>query len=186
MERLPEELGTARVQVESGGEHPSRSGSIAVTAGECLLRFRPQAARAVLTEVRIQSDEGGLFFQRVLGPLMVAHGGSLHARLAWDVPERNSHGDFAEVLIQKGQTTYPGLLLMKNVMAPHAAALADDGTSPFEGDAPTAEGAPEEPLPESLVRELRAEQAEIDRLLEEGRRFFAEYQRLKAQLTPAR
>ncbi len=83
---------------------------VSTESGESLLKFRSIGAEAMLTGITLANDDRGEFFHRVIGPLMVRHGGDLHIRLAWNTPERNTHGDFADVRITRGATTYPGLL----------------------------------------------------------------------------
>lgn len=83
--------------------------TVTVQDGECFLRFRPIGAEAMLTEIFISRDANGDFFLRVLGPLMVRFAGDLIARIMWNVPERNQHGDHVEVKITRGMTDYPGL-----------------------------------------------------------------------------
>lgn len=129
------------------------------------LRFRSIGTEVILTEIALQHDERGQFFQKVLGPLMVRFGGDLHARLSWNDMERNSHGDYAEVRISRGQTTYPGLSA--------APLLSADASGGAVETTPSSEGEP--PSPEPLTKD----EQEIFRLLEKARAHWAEYQRLK-------
>src|SRR5688572_22861771 len=105
LSRTPEALGKElSLSVESEGAELV----LMMEDSECFLRFRPIGPDAMLTEVSVSKDERGLFFQRVLGALMVRYRGDLHIRLSWNVAERNTNGDFAEVRINRGSTTYPG------------------------------------------------------------------------------
>jgi len=156
--------------------------------GDRSLRFRPVGHEAVLTEIAICNDEGGCFFQRVLGPLMVRFEGDCELRLVWNVADRNTHGDFGAVTIRRGQTNHPGLSrpaqALRNALVQHRvgaggqSASADGGGAGggSDGQAPerTSE-VPPPPTPEQLK-----EEADIERLLNQGRELFAEYQRLKA------
>jgi hypothetical protein len=160
LERLPDEVGALPILVEA---QPGRR--IQVSAASCRLAFVARDGLARLTEVELSNDERGLFFQRVLGPLVVQHQGDLHVKLVWNVAERNSHGDFAEVRIQRGVTTYPGLSHLKNVVEGKGAE----------------EGAVEPVTLDPLETQPAVEEDEIDRLLEEGRKYFEEYQRLKSK-----
>lgn len=127
--------------------------------GDNYLRFRSIGAEAMLTEVFLCNDEDGQFFQRVLGRLMVRFQGDLHIRLMWNSPDRNSHGDFAEVKITRGAAMAEAdSPLATNEMASGAAHIE----STFGAQAPSSE--PED---------------EIDALLERGRMFFERYQQLK-------
>lgn len=140
--------------------------------GDSFLRFRPVDRSLVLTEIAVCNDERGLFFQRVLGALMVEHHGDLEVRLAWNNPERNTHGEYAEVSIHRGGTTYPGLQptsrALRNTLV---AASPEDLSSHPWGEPPSAMAAePAEPSPE---------EQEIEQLLARGKAEWDEYQRLK-------
>lgn len=139
--------------------------ALAQEGAESYLRFRSIGADAMLTEVYLCGDEGGLFFHRVLGALMVRHGGDLHVRLTWNLPERNSQGDYAEVRIHRGATTYPGL---SNELSP-SLGLGGEAAAP----SPAAAAGQEPPRP--------AFDREVQELLEKARRHWEEYQRLKAR-----
>lgn len=152
LERLPDEVGALVLKVESRPEN-----RICITSGKCQLSFLAVGSVGRLSEVTVLEDERGLFFQRVLGPLVVRHRGDLHVRLLWNVAERNSHGDFAEVRILQGITTYPGLSTLRNMLI---------GTK----NLPMA----------SADAALTPEEQEVDQLLEEARRHYEEYLRLKS------
>ncbi len=160
---LPEELASElRLTLEENGAELQLS----TESGDCHLRFRSIGTDAVLTEIAIVNDAKGLFFQKVLGALMVKHGGDLHARVSWNVPEWNTHGDHAEIRISKGATTYPGL--GKNQLLPSPdthAALGGAGPKAAEAD-------DEGPLPPEL--------SEVAELLAKAKHHWDEYQRLKA------
>ncbi|MHB8879015.1 MAG: hypothetical protein ACYC8T_35385, partial [Myxococcaceae bacterium] len=61
---------------------------VSVADADSYLRFKAIGPEAMLTEVFLCNDAGGLFFERVILALMVKHGGDLHARLVWSAPER--------------------------------------------------------------------------------------------------
>jgi hypothetical protein len=188
VERLPVML-AKELDLTLEREH----GEVCVTAkdGDSSLRFRPVGHDAVLTEIAICNDEGGGFFQRVLGPLMVRFEGDCELRLVWNTPDRNTHGDFGAVTIRRGQTNYPGLSRPAQALR-NALVQSSAGNSPFTSEAPApsqpsqaigasggqaAEGAGDHPqAPENAIDE-----GEIERLLTRGREQFAEYQRLKKQ-----
>lgn len=136
---------------------------LSVVEGDSSLRFRSIGSDVVLTEIQLQADTRGLFFQRVLGPLMVRFTGDLHCRLVWNNAERNSHGDFAEVKIARGSTTYPGLSA-----SPFASPTV--GAEGVEGAGPEGEAEDAPPTPEEL---------EVKSLLEKAQKHWAEYQKLK-------
>jgi len=138
------------------------------TRGDSSLRFRKSGQDAVLTEIAICNDEGGLFFQRVLGPLLVRFRGDCELRLVWNVAERNTHGHFAAVTVRQGQTNYPGL-------SPPAQALRSTLTAAHSSGQQAAVN-PQESLPDPVDTKL---EREVDDLLSKGRAWFAEYQRLK-------
>jgi hypothetical protein len=126
------------------------------------LRFKAIGPEAMLTEVFLCNDVGGLFFEKVLAALMVRHGGDLHARLVWSVPDRNTKGDYAEVRIDKGLSSQPSLIAA-------GAALAADEEE--EQGAAEVEGA-------DVHSALELEVAES---LARAKAHWAEYQRLKAK-----
>jgi hypothetical protein len=140
--------------------------------GDSFLRFRPVDANMVLTEVALCNDERGLFFQRVLGALMVEHRGDLHVRLVWNVAERNTQGEFAEVSIRRGATSYPGLQPAARALRNTLVAASPQGASSHPwGEEPNS------PPPE--FQELSTEEHEIEQLLARGKAEWEEYQRLK-------
>lgn len=158
LELLPEELAP---ELQLTLEEEGVEWILATEHGDCHLRFRTIGKDAVLTEIAICNDEGGLFFQKVLGALMVKFGGDLHARITWNQTEWNTHGDHAEVRIARGSTTWPGL--GRNEVLP----------SP-EADAALGAKEPEDETP--LTPELR----EVAELLARAKHHWDEYQRMKA------
>jgi hypothetical protein len=163
LERLPDEVGSLGLDVRSGRDELV----VHTVGGRSRLRFKVSAAQAVLAEVQLVDDERGLFFQRVLGPLMVRFKGDLVIRLIWNTAERNSHGEFAEVKVRQGETTYPGLGLMKNMLAP-AAALGGGPESLFQEHT------------EAAADPLTPEEQEVERLLARARDNWGRYQKSKA------
>ena len=159
-------------------EEDERGLRLAPEEGGSFLRFRTRGEEAVLIEVSLCNDEQGLFFQRVLGPLMVRYQGDLQARLVWSAAERNTHGAYAHVSIRQGVTSYPGLSraasALRNTLVAASAGTGEAGTTPFAAEAENAP--PEEP---SVDEELLAE---VQRLLERGKAHWDEYQRLKSQV----
>jgi hypothetical protein len=174
LERL---VGELRNELPLMLEADERGLRISPEEGESFLRFRIRGEEAVLTEVCLANDEQGLFFQRVLGPLMVRYQGDLQARLVWSAAERNTQGAYAHVSIRQGSTTYPGLSraasALRNTLVAASAGPGEAG-SPFGAEAENAP--PEEP---SVDEELLAE---VQRLLERGKADWEEYQRLKSQI----
>lgn len=162
LEALPQAAAVAGIKLALSAEEKDLI--LSVVEGDSSLRFRSIGADVVLTEVELKNDARGLFFHKVLGTLMVRFGGDLHARLTWNTAERNSHGNFAEVKIARGSTTYPGL-----------------GASPFAslGSEGGVEGAPEDEGP----HEPTPEELEVKKLLEKAQGHWAEYQKLKKKKT---
>ncbi len=138
---------------------------LSMEEADSYLRFRSIGDQAMLTEIFLCNDEQGAFFQRVLGELMVRHAGDLQARLTWNTPERNSHGDYAEVRISRGSTTYPGLANGLGAIPPASGA---EGVVMGGGDDGELEG-------------LSPLEKEIQDLLLKARAHWEEYQRLKAR-----
>lgn len=134
--------------------------------GDCFLLFRPADGGLMLREVVVSNDLGGLFFQQVLGALMVECEGDLEVRLVWNVPERNTQGEFAEVQIKRGVTAYPGLSSAARALRSSLqAASAEPGAS--------TEGAGE------LEDVVSPEDQEIERLLARARADWEAYLRHK-------
>ncbi|MFN0062028.1 MAG: hypothetical protein ACKVPX_05885 [Myxococcaceae bacterium] len=166
-QRLSEEGGLVSVEViqEDEGERV-----LCVTEAECHLRFALEKSRARLTAVQLRDDERGLFLQRVLGPLMVQFRGDFHARVYWNVADRNREGDYAEVRIQAGETNYPGLAAEQ----PAAEGASLGGGAPQGVGGPAAGGllAPRTPSPDD---------EKVAKLLETAKGHWEEYQRLKRE-----
>lgn len=135
--------------------------------GDCFLLFRPAEGGLMLREVVVSNDLRGQFFQQVLGALMVEHEGDLEVRLVWNVPERNTQGEFAEVHIKRGVTSYPGLSSAARALRSslQAAASAEPGAS--------TEGAGE------LEDVVSPEDQEIEQLLARAKADWEEYLRHK-------
>jgi hypothetical protein len=166
LERLPGELETElELRLVS-----SEDGSLllAQDTEECYLRFRPTGDDAELIEIAIANDAGGTFFQAVLGALMVRFGGDLRVRLVFD-PSGSEVGEpWAEVFIEKGRTTYPGLATQAAAANLSQAATEGGSVGPDE-----AEAADEGPL--------SPEEEELARLLRKAQDSWQEYQRLKRE-----
>ncbi|MBN1204881.1 MAG: hypothetical protein JXB05_08150 [Myxococcaceae bacterium] len=166
LERLPAELGSGlRVRVERDDD-----GSLLVEheGQDSFLRFQLEGDAAELVEISIAHDAQGLFFQKVLGALMVRFHGDLRARLVFDPRERPAE-PWAEVSIEQGRTSWPGLATQgAAVRLAHAAAEGGSVGASGEGGEP-----PEEPL--------TAEEEELSRLLTRADAAWQEYQRLKRQ-----
>jgi hypothetical protein len=167
LEQLPRVLGPELgLVVETEGTELG----ISMDAGDSYLRFRAIGSDAILTEVVICNDERGLFFQRVLGPLMVRHQGDLAIRLTWSAHEKNTEGDYAEVKITRGQTSYPGLAQPFLSLPPAVASSAGTGEAT---EAMAMQSDDEAALPPELL--------EVKKILDRAKEQWAEYQRLKAK-----
>jgi len=172
LDRLPSELGPAlpvRVEKEEDGtlwvEHEGQ---------ESFLRFHLEGDGAELVEISISQDAHGSFFQKVLGSLMVRFHGDLRARLVFDPRENPSEEPWAEVSIEQGRTSWPGLATQAAaVRLAHAAAEGGSVGTSGEGSEPS-----EEPL--------TPEEEELSRLLARAEAAWQEYQRLKRQRQPPR
>jgi hypothetical protein len=168
LERLPSELGSAlpvRVEKEEDGtlwvEHDGQ---------ESFLRFHLEGDGAELVEISIAHDQQGTFFQKVLGALMVRFHGDLRARLVFDPRESPTKEPWAEVSIERGRTSWPGLATQSAaVRLAHAAAEGGSVGASGEGGEPPSE----EPL--------TPEEEELSRLLARAESAWQEYQRLKRQ-----
>lgn len=143
--------------------------------GQSFLRFRTRGEESFLVEVVLREDEQGLFFQRVLGELLIQYQGDLQVKLKWNDAERNTHGPHALVTVRQGASRYPGLSRPANALRNTLVAAGDGGESGDDNPFGPADGAPEAPSPadDELL-------AEVERLLAKGKAHWAEYQRLKA------
>ncbi len=169
---LPGRLGPElALKMEAEGQRVTLS----MEGGVSYLRFRVAGADAVLSEITVANDERGLFFHRVLGPLMVRHAGDLHVRLRWNTAERNSHGNHAEVRISRGFTTYPGL--GPPPLPPRASMSSAQDTASGDGGEATAESAAED----EEVEDPAPEAQEIRKLVARAKQEWEEYQRLKVK-----
>lgn len=136
---------------------------------ESFLRFRLDGEGAELIEICILHDARGVFFQQVLGSLMVRFLGDLRARLVFDPLENASDEPWAEVSIERGRTSWPGLATQSAALRLAHAAAEGGSVGTSEGG----ESAPDEPL--------SAEEEELTRILARAETAWQEYQRLKRQ-----
>jgi len=170
LEQLPRSLGP-----ELGVNVETEASELVVSMepGDSYLRFRAIGPEAILTEVVVCNDERGLFFQRVLGPLMVRYQGDLSIRLTWSAHEKNTEGEYAEVKITRGQTKYPGLAQPFLSLPPAVSSGAGAEQSPQD----EAHAAAEDEAGGTVAPEL----LEVKKLLDRAKAQWAEYQRLKAE-----
>lgn len=166
LEKLPAEL-----KSELGLRlSPSEDGTLLLGQEDedSFLRFRLSGDAAELTEIAIANDEGGTFFQAVLGALMVRFAGDLRVRLVFD-PEGSESGEpWAEVRIEKGRTSYPGLATQAAAANLSHAASHGGAVGPADDEAAADEDAPPSP-----------EEEELALLLRKADSAWQEYQRLK-------
>jgi hypothetical protein len=154
---------------------PSEDGTLLLGQEDedSFLRFRLTGDAAELTEIAIANDEGGTFFQAVLGSLMVRFAGDLRVRLVFD-PEGSESGDpWAEVRIEKGRTTYPGLATQAAAANLSHAASHGGSVGPSDDETAADDDAPPSPEEEELAVLLRKADAA-----------WQEYQRLKRGRQP--
>ncbi|MDY7228410.1 hypothetical protein [Hyalangium rubrum] len=166
LERLPVELSSALpVQV---AREDDGSLTLEQEGQESFLRFQLEGDAAELVEIFISQDAKGAFFHKVLGALMVRYHGDLRARLVFDPRENEADEPWAEVSIERGRTTWPGLATQSAaVRLAHAAAEGGSVGASGEG------GPVEEPLTQ--------EEEELSRILARADEAWQEYQRLKRQ-----
>lgn len=118
-----------------------------------------------IRELEIFEDRGGEFFGRVVVNLLITYRGRLRCRLKWDVQGAAAKSPPAEVEVSEGETNWQGDF-NRGVWLPSDERAADEGeyVEEFTGV-----------LPED-VREK----------VEEARRHFEEYKRLKEQRATAK
>lgn len=142
----------------------------------CWLSFRREGEMAQLSGAQIQADPRGEFFRDVLCALMTEHAGDLHAKLAWRAPDREGSLGSAEVRIRRGQAETTVHPLLRNVVEDLRAAaqpLFERGeTAPAQAAEPQGPAAAPPPLDEDVVR-----------LLDDARKHYAEYLRLRRERT---
>jgi hypothetical protein len=170
LEQLPRSLGP---ELGVGLETEGSELVISMEPGDSYLRFRGIGPEAILTEVVVCNDDRGLFFQRVLGPLMVRYQGDLSIRLTWSAHEKNTEGEYAEVKITRGQTKYPGLAQPFLSLPPAVASGAGTNEQSAQNEHHAAA--------EEESGHVSAELLEVKKILERAKAQYAEYQRLKAQ-----
>jgi hypothetical protein len=167
LERLPSELGSTlpvRVDREDDGTL-----LLEQEGQESFLRFHLEGDGAELVEIFIAQDTKGAFFHKVLGALMIRFHGDLRARLVFDQRDGTAAEPWAEVSIERGLTTWPGLATQAAaVRLAHAA--AEGGSVGASGESDAMEEPP-----------LTAEEEELSRLLARAETAWQEYQRLKRQ-----
>jgi hypothetical protein len=145
------------------GRHPGERGAARAVLQGGELRLESRGGRLVLWlegnefvagELEIFDDREGEFFRGVVLNLAVAYRGDLRCRLRWSAAGKGLQAEGAEVVVEAGESNTP-------LAAPPGAWLAQPSeVSPEAGDA----------LAEEIARKL-----------EEARRHWAEYQRLKGQ-----
>lgn len=149
---------------------PSEDGTLLLGQEDedSFLRFRLTGDAAELSEIAIANDEGGTFFQAVLGSLMVRFAGDLRVRLVFDPDGTESGEPWAEVRIEKGRTSYPGLATQAAAANLSHAASHGGSVGPSDDEAAPDEDAPPSP-----------EEEELAQLLRKADSAWQEYQRLK-------
>jgi hypothetical protein len=167
LERLPSEVGSVlpvRLDREDDGTL-----LLEQEGQESFLRFHLEGDGAELVEIFIAQDLKGAFFHKVLGALMVRFHGDLRARLVFDPRDGTADEPWAEVSIERGRTSWPGLATQSAaVRLAHAAAEGGSVGASGEGDSME-----EQPL--------TPEEEELSRLLSRAEMAWQEYQRLKRQ-----
>ncbi len=160
--RVPREDAQAVAEYFDGLQAGERGAARGVAQGG-ELRLESRGGRLVLalegeafvaTELEIFDDRDGEFFQRVVLNLVVAYQGDLRCRLSWASPGKGLQAEGAQVVVEAGECSAPLSSPAGRWMAQLPGASAE--------------------VSESLTDE-------IARKLEEARRHWAEYQRLKGQ-----
>ncbi|XXF76675.1 hypothetical protein P2318_27005 [Myxococcaceae bacterium GXIMD 01537] len=167
LERLPAELAPELALRLA----PAEDGTLVLGQEEedSFLRFRTADDAAELTEISIINDEGGVFFQAVLGALMVRFAGDLRVRLVFNPGAPGTGEPWAEVRIDRGRTTYPGLVT-QSAASNLSHAASEGGSVGAADDEASADDAPPSPEDEELALLLRKADAA-----------WQEYQRLKRE-----
>lgn len=167
LERLPLEL-EPEIALRLA---PSEDGTLLLGQEEedSFLRFRLSGDAAELREIAIANDEGGTFFQTVLGALMVRFGGDLRARLVFASTGGGPDAPWAEVRIDKGRTNYPGLATQSAASNLSHAATQGGGLGRMDDESAVDDGP------------LSAEDEELRLLLRKAAAAWQEYQRLKRE-----
>ncbi len=145
------------------GRHPGERGSAtaSVTDSELLLESRGgrlslqlKAGFYVSRELELFDDRGAAFFSAVVN-LFVAYRGKLRCQLEWGGPKPAGRRDPDEVVVESGRSSWTSQCPAGSwLMAPAPANPAD----------------------------IQAEEQAFEKI-EEGQRYFAEYQRLKRERT---
>lgn len=152
---------------------------------DSFLRFRPIGEEAILTDAALLNDPHGRFF-RVLGKLVMGHGGDLEAQLVWSDDARNADDAWTQVRIARGLTSHPALSVQKAQRGlqdlPEAFGDARDGAARGPRNQMRAAGGAGADGLGAAGNEAShdAEAEELARLLLRAEQAWAEYQRLKA------
>ncbi len=126
-----------------------------------------RGSQLVLRELEIFEDRGGEFFGRVVVNLFVTYRGTLRCRLKWDAPGVGDASPPLEVEAAGGTSNWKGEFT-------RSAWLPEDALVPVEEE-------------EEYVEELTGELPDDVRAkLDEARRHFEEYKRLKGQREEAK
>jgi hypothetical protein len=160
LERLAQTAGAKKLQLTL--EYDGAELVLASGLSDSALRFRPIGTDAMLSELAIARDEGGAFFKSVVLALARKFRGDLHLRLVWNEGERNTHGNWEELKVSRGE--------IEDLAQPYAPATVSSGPAGEQMD-------PGEPDPEPPLTE---EERELSELLARARTHWDEYQRLKA------
>jgi hypothetical protein len=143
-----------------------RAGTVTLQGGKSRLRFRVQGTQATLGQIEVREDTHAQFFEKVLCILLTEFQGSMHARLRWNDSDRNTQGEYAEVVVHQGQ--------MQGAAAPQAGNVVASSAHGSENPFPSPEGTQAEAQPST-------EEVQIEKLLSEGKAHWEEYQRLKSR-----
>jgi hypothetical protein len=138
---------------------------LASASSDCALRFRPIGTEAMLSEINVARDEGGTFFERVLLTLAARFRGDLSLRVVWNDSERNTHGNWAEVKVSRGEAEGGAPAYASSSVSSGSGAAEQVESSEAESEPPVGSG----------------EHEEIEELLAKARAHWDEYQRLKAR-----
>lgn len=144
---------------------------------DSFLRFRAIGEEVVLTDAALLNDPNGRFF-RVLGALIIGHGGDLAAQLVWSDDSRNADDAWTQVRIERGETSHPALSVQRVQNRLRELPPAEGSArNELRVDAGAVEGL-HAAAEAGDARDAEAE--ELARLLLQAEQAWAEYQRLKA------
>lgn len=156
------------------GQHDGERGAATASASGQELRFEGRGGRLTLRlsgtsyaarDLEVADDREGEFLETVVVNLFRAYRGTLGCRVRWGAKPGARPGDWLEVRVERGRSSWPSGPVGRWLAGP--------------GEAEAEEGGEQSPESVEALEEILAK-------LEEAERHFSEYLRLKQQRSVAK